>query len=87
MIITEHSDLPVMGRFNPYEWSDHYKDGLLLNDKASSYDQKYFFIWNREYRAGLTEGHEKSVAVNTFNRRIKAVNIQRVIKHSLKETI
>ena len=48
MIIYEHQDLPVKGRFNPYERSDKYPDGLLLNAKASSYDQKYFFIWNKD---------------------------------------
>ena len=49
MIITEHSILPAIGRIKPYERSAQYPDGLLLNAHASSYDQKYFFVWNTDY--------------------------------------
>lgn len=47
-IITEHSILPAIGKLNPYERSAHYPDGMLLNEHASPYDQKYFFVWNKD---------------------------------------
>ena len=49
MVITEHSVLPALGHINPYERSAKYPDGYVLNANASPYDQKYFFIWNRDY--------------------------------------
>ena len=47
MIITEHQKLNSIGRLNPDERSEHYPDGLLLNEGASKFDQRYFFIWNQ----------------------------------------
>lgn len=48
MVITEHQELPIMGRINPYERSALYPDGMLLNKHASPYDQKFFFTWNTD---------------------------------------
>ena len=48
MVITEHSILPALGSFNPYERSAQYPDGMLLNAHASPYDQKFFFVWNKD---------------------------------------
>ena len=50
MIISEHSVLPSLGKLDPYERSVQYPDGLLLNAQASSYDQKYFFVWNKDIK-------------------------------------
>ena len=49
MVITEHSVLPALGHINPYERSAKYPDGYVLNANASPYDQKFFFIWDRDY--------------------------------------
>lgn len=49
-IIEEHKKLPVLGSFNPDVRSAKYTDGLLLNDRAPLYDQKYFFIWNKDQK-------------------------------------
>ena len=50
IIISEHSILPAIGSINPFERSAQYPDGLLLNEHASSYDQKYFFVWNQDIK-------------------------------------
>ena len=49
MIIFEHEKVPDIGSIKTYERSANYPDGLLLNANASAYDQKYFFIWNKDY--------------------------------------
>ena len=62
MVITEHSVLPALGNFNPYERSAQYPDGLLLNAHASLYDQKYFFIWSKDdncYKASYVIGAQR----------------------------
>ncbi|MBR2553564.1 MAG: hypothetical protein IKE94_01770 [Aeriscardovia sp.] len=50
MIITEHSLLPEIGSIKTFERSAQYPDGLLLNAHASPFDQKYFFVWNNDYK-------------------------------------
>lgn len=62
MVITEHSTLPALGSFNPFERSAQYPDGLLLNAHASPYDQKYFFVWSKDdncYRASYVIGAQR----------------------------
>ena len=62
MVITEHSVLPALGSFNPFERSAQFPDGLLLNAHASSYDQKYFFVWSKDdncYKASYVIGAQR----------------------------
>ena len=64
MIITEHSVLPEEGRINPYERSAQYPDGYLLNAHDLPYDQKYFFVWDKDakipcYKASYVIGAQR----------------------------
>lgn len=47
-IIREHEKLPRLSSFDPEVRSLDYPDGMLLNPHADPYDQKYFFVWNRD---------------------------------------
>ena len=39
------------------------------------------------HRAWLSEAYQSAVLVNAFNRGVKAVDVERVVKHSLKITV
>ena len=49
MIISEHEKLKPFGELEPEKWSDQFQNGLLLNPRASEYDQRYFFVWDNEF--------------------------------------
>lgn len=40
--------MPLFDGFDPFKRSEDYLDGMLLNAQANPYDQKYFFIWNKD---------------------------------------
>ena len=55
--IEEHKEIPSFGSIKTFERSKEYPDGFPLITNASAFEQKYFFIWNKDRKQSCYTAH------------------------------